>query len=61
MKLHVVVTDAGVVAAKLRAALESGGIAVQNITPIAPTLEDVFVSVIEARDRMEGAQQEYRQ
>jgi ABC-2 type transport system ATP-binding protein len=61
MNLHVVVTDADVVAAKLRTALESEGIAVQNIAPIAPTLEDVFVSVIEARDRMEGAQQEYRQ
>lgn len=59
--LHVVAADAGAVTPRLRAALESGGIAVQNVTPIAPTLEDVFVSVIEARDRKEGAQQEFHQ
>lgn len=59
--LHVVTADAGAVAPKLRAALESGAIAVQAITPIPPSLEDVFVSMIEARDRMEGAQKEFRQ
>lgn len=61
MNLHVVAPDADAVIPKLRAALESGGITVQNIAPITPTLEDVFVSVIEARDRIEGAQKEFKQ
>ena len=59
--LHVVAADAGVVSAGIRAALTAKGFTVDSVVPIKPTLEDVFVSVIEARDRAEGAQREFRQ
>jgi ABC-2 type transport system ATP-binding protein len=46
--------------AAIRAALASGGFKLDRLERITPTLEDVFVSLIEARDRAEGAQQEFR-
>jgi ABC-2 type transport system ATP-binding protein len=48
--LHVGVADEAA-AAPLRAALEAAGVRVAAIAPITPTLEDVFVSLVEAADR----------
>jgi len=48
--LHVTV-DAAVGAAPLRAALEAAGVRVGGIAPISPSLEDVFVSLVERADR----------
>ncbi len=59
--LHAVVEDASEAEAAVRAALESAGLGVASVRRIAPTLEDVFVSLIEARDREEGAQREFRE
>ena len=47
--VHVGVADAAAAAGRLRAALEAAGIRVERIEPIAPSLEDVFVSLIEAQ------------
>jgi len=49
--LHVIVVDdAG--AGPLREALEGAGVRVSGIEPIRPTLEDVFVSLVERADRV---------
>ena len=48
--LHVTVADDGG-AATLRSALEAAGVRVDAIAPITPTLEDVFVSLVERADR----------
>ena len=48
--LHVVVAAAAA-AGPLRAALEAAGVRVAGIAPIRPTLEDVFVSLVERADR----------
>jgi len=56
--LHVVVADAAADATTARAALERAGIRVDRIEKILPSLEDVFVSLIEARDRAAEPQQE---
>ncbi|ACB74206.1 ABC transporter ATP-binding protein [Opitutus terrae] len=57
--LHAVAADAAVAEQAIRAALDNrfGPARVERITP---TLEDVFVSLIEARDRAAGAQTEVR-
>ncbi len=57
--LHVIVSDASAVSQPLRAALESAGYSVTRIERIVPSLEDVFVSLIEQRDREEGSQKEF--
>jgi ABC-2 type transport system ATP-binding protein len=44
--LHVTVAD-GAAAAALAGALEAAGVRVAGVAPIAPTLEDVFVSLVE--------------
>jgi ABC-2 type transport system ATP-binding protein len=44
--IHALVRDA-TAAAALRADLEARGIAVRRIAPIAPTLEDIFVALVE--------------
>jgi ABC-2 type transport system ATP-binding protein len=49
--LHVVAQDTAAAASAIRAALAQAGIAVSAIEEIAPSLEDLFVSLIEARDR----------
>jgi ABC-2 type transport system ATP-binding protein len=49
--LHVAAEDAEAAAAEIRRRLAEAGFAVGRIEPIAPSLEDVFVSLIEARDR----------
>ena len=51
--LHVVV-DSPAAADPLRAALERGGVQVSHIVPIIPSLEDVFVGLIEAAEREKG-------
>ena len=58
--LHAVAADPVKADAAIRAALASGGFKLDRLERITPTLEDVFVSLIEARDRAEGAQQEFR-
>jgi ABC-2 type transport system ATP-binding protein len=49
--LHVVVRDGVADAGRVRAALERAGVAVERVETIVPSLEDVFVSLIEAEDR----------
>jgi ABC-2 type transport system ATP-binding protein len=52
--LHVVVANAAADAPGVQAALEDAGIRVDQIQKILPSLEDVFVSLIEAEDRAEA-------
>ena len=54
--LHVVTPDASALEPLLREAL--GALQMEPVERITPSLEDVFVSLIEARDRAEGTQQE---
>jgi len=42
----------------LAARLAGAGFAVDSVSPVAPSLEDVFVSLVERKDREAGAQQE---
>jgi ABC-2 type transport system ATP-binding protein len=58
--LHVVAPDAEAAAAAIRGALAAAQIRPARVERIVPTLEDVFVSLIEARDSAAGAQQEVR-
>jgi ABC-2 type transport system ATP-binding protein len=58
--LHAVAAETEPAVAAIRAALAAERIAVARVERIVPTLEDVFVSLIEARDRAAGAQQEFR-
>ena len=44
--VHVVVDDAGVRSGELRAALDRAGVAVDEIERIAPSIEDLFVSLL---------------
>jgi len=55
--LHVVAESANRAIPALTAALTEGRFAVSLIEKIVPSLEDVFVSLIEARDRLEAPQQ----
>lgn len=56
--LHVVAIDGARASADVRQLLDSGGYRVERIEKIVPSLEDVFVSLIEARDRAEQPQEE---
>lgn len=56
--LHVVADDGESAAAHVRSLLEGNGRRVFRVEKIVPSLEDVFVSLIEARDRAERALQE---
>ena len=49
--LHAVAADAAAAAPAIRTALAATGFGLDRIEPITPTLEDVFVSLIEAHDR----------
>jgi ABC-2 type transport system ATP-binding protein len=49
---------AGSAAAGIRRRLAEQGHTLERIEPITPSLEDVFVSLIEARDRAGTAQEE---
>ena len=53
-KLHVVVEDADRALPAMEEILAGKGIAVHGMGKILPSLEDVFVSIIEARDRLES-------
>ena len=58
--LHVVTEDAKTTAGRIRNHLVAQGYRVVRIEKIVPSLEDVFVSLIEARDRAQQPQQEVR-
>ncbi len=58
--LHAVAGDAAAAERAIRAALAAPQIRVDRIERITPTLEDVFVSLIETRDRAEAQQTEVR-
>ena len=58
--LHVAVRDAGAAAPALRRLLEQRGYKVSRIEPIAPSMEDVFVSLIERHDRSHPPLEEVR-
>jgi len=55
--LHIVAEDGQAAAAAVRARLREREFRVARIEKISPSLEDVFVSLIEARDRAEQPQQ----
>ena len=59
--LHVVAAEAESVVQPIRGVLGSRGHAVERVEKIVPSLEDVFVSLIEARDRAGQPQAEVRQ
>jgi len=56
--LHVVAEDGDAAIAGIRRDLAAGGFRLDQIEKITPSLEDVFVSLIEARDRQEPLQGE---
>ena len=58
--LHAVAADAEAAAGAIRAAFAIEGLRLDRLERIPPTLEDVFVSLIEARDRAAGTQPEAR-
>ena len=57
---HVVADDGGRVIEPIRQALAARNFAVEEVEQIVPSLEDVFVSLIEARDRAEQPLTEVR-
>ena len=56
--LHVVAPDGDAAAAAIRECLAREGFHLERLERITPSLEDVFVSLIEARDRAEQPQEE---
>jgi ABC-2 type transport system ATP-binding protein len=58
--LHIVAQDGEGVVPVIRRFLGEKGYRLERIEKITPSLEDVFVSLIEARDRGEAPQQEAR-
>lgn len=56
--LHVVTSDSTLAATQIRAWLAERNDVTAKVEKIRPSLEDVFVSLIEARDRAEQPQQE---
>ncbi|HEO70049.1 MAG TPA: ABC transporter ATP-binding protein [Candidatus Hydrogenedentes bacterium] len=59
--LHVVTSDSTLAARQIRAWLAERNDVTTKVEKIPPSLEDVFVSLIEARDRAEQPQQEVAQ
>jgi ABC-2 type transport system ATP-binding protein len=57
--IHLMTGDAAALEPLLKQHLEAAGFRVDRMERITPSLEDVFVSLIEARDRADGAQQEF--
>ena len=58
--LHVVVADADTMIAPVRGRLSERRFTVRSVEPIVPSLEDVFVALIEAHDRAAAPQEEVR-
>jgi len=58
--LHVVARDGKAAAVAVGEALARTGFRVENVEQIVPSLEDVFVSLIEARDRQDQPQGEVK-
>ncbi|MEW6720066.1 MAG: ABC transporter ATP-binding protein [Thermodesulfobacteriota bacterium] len=58
--VHAVAEDADEAVPRIRTALEEAGFPAGRVERIAPTLEDVFVSLVEERDRREEAIREVR-
>lgn len=58
--LHIVSPDAGAIAPLIRDVLEKQGFKPTLVEKIIPSLEDVFVSLIEARDRLEKPLEDVR-
>ena len=58
--LHVVVTDETAATDAIRDFLRGTGCKLERLERITPSLEDVFVSLIEARDRLDQPQREVR-
>ena len=58
--IHAVVNRAQEAVSSLRSSLEAGGFPVRRIGKIVPSLEDVFVSLVEERDRRETPVSEVR-
>ena len=56
--LHAVAADPVAAEVAIRAALDAAGQRLERIERIVPTLEDVFVSLIEARDAAAGVRKE---
>ncbi len=59
--LHVIVEDAETATGTIRDFLHEQGYQVSRVEKIVPSMEDVFVSLIEARDRADQPQHEVRQ
>lgn len=57
--IHLMTEDAEELMPRLRRVLEAADFRVETMERITPSLEDVFVSLIEARDRADGAQKEF--
>jgi ABC-2 type transport system ATP-binding protein len=53
--LHVMMRQLPDAGERIRAALEARGVEVQRLEAIEPSIEDVFVALIEEEDRKEGA------
>lgn len=53
--LHIVAPNAEAASHEIRAALVAAGVRIDRIEPIKPSIEDVFVSLVEARDRISQA------
>jgi ABC-2 type transport system ATP-binding protein len=58
--LHAVAVDGDAAAVAIRQRLEARGYRVDRIEAITPSLEDVFVSLVEARDRAQQSVQEVK-
>jgi ABC-2 type transport system ATP-binding protein len=58
--LHVVTLDSAAADPAIRQLLKRSGHQIERMEKITPSLEDVFVSLIEARDRAEQPQEEVR-
>ena len=58
--LHVIAQNAGSVIPVIEKALRENKFLVERIEKIAPSMEDVFLSLIEARDKLEPRQEEVR-
>jgi ABC-2 type transport system ATP-binding protein len=53
--LHVKVDDQAQGAANVRAALDAAGIEIRVLEPIPPSMEDVFVTLLEHQDKKSAA------